>query len=209
MQHSKVLVPFFCHQEFALDPVHYLSNVSTGMNIAVRSIPENGQKPTPCTLFPLEIIAKLNDVILKSVQLQISGANNSDVGELGYSCTARQDQGPFLLACSASSTTESISLQGELLRCERQPQHSDCAQQHGAGNPCNGRGFIKVPILLVLIRTVWLRTFLVGATSATNDHPRNTSCGSLVGNPILFYWQGPFELRSTHQTTKFLFKRGR
>ena len=34
MQHCKVLVPFLCHQEFALDPVHHLSYVSTGMNIS-------------------------------------------------------------------------------------------------------------------------------------------------------------------------------
>ena len=144
VQHSKVLVPFFCHQEIALDPVHHLSNVSTGMNIAVRSIPENEQKPTPCTLFPLEIVAKLNDVILKSVQLRISGANNSDVGELGYSCTARQDQGPFLHACRASSTTEGISLQGELLRCERQPQHSECCTAAWGGHriPTPADGFL-------------------------------------------------------------------
>ena len=38
--------------QLAPDPVHHLSNVSTGMNIAVRCIPKNGQKPTPGTLFP-------------------------------------------------------------------------------------------------------------------------------------------------------------
>ena len=80
------------------------------MNIAVRCIPKNGQKPTPGTLFPLEIVAKLNDVILESVQLRISGANNSDVGELLYSRTAWQDQGPLLLSCCASCTTERVSL---------------------------------------------------------------------------------------------------
>ena len=54
------------HQEFAPDPVHHLFNVSTGINIAVRSILKDGQKPTPCTLLPLEIVAKLNDIILES-----------------------------------------------------------------------------------------------------------------------------------------------
>ena len=52
-----------------------------------------------------------------------------------------------------------------------------------AGNPCNSGGLIKVPVLLALIIeghvhlphppgnwTVWLRTFLVEATSTTNDH---------------------------------------
>jgi len=105
----RLLLPSFVAQNLPLIQSH-LSNVSRGMNIAVRSIPENGQKPIPCALFPLETLAKLNDVILKSVQLRISGANDSDVGELGYSCTAGQNQGPFLLSCSASSTTEGISL---------------------------------------------------------------------------------------------------
>ena len=60
----------FCHRELALDPVHHLSNVSAGMYVAVRCILENGQKPSPSTLFSMEIIAKLN-TLLDSVQPDI------------------------------------------------------------------------------------------------------------------------------------------
>ena len=83
------------------------------MNTAVPSIPENGQ-PTPCTLFPLEIIAKLNDVILKSVQLRISGANNSDVGELGNSCTARQDRGVVGRSLGATAADQQLGVHAHL-----------------------------------------------------------------------------------------------
>ena len=87
MQHCQVLVLFLRHQAFAPDPVHHLPNASTGINIAVQSIPKDGQKPT-LYIAPLGDVAKLNDIILESVQLRIFGANNGYVGELGYSCTA-------------------------------------------------------------------------------------------------------------------------
>ena len=35
-----------CHRELAPDPVHHLSNVSAGMYVAARCIPENGHGPS-------------------------------------------------------------------------------------------------------------------------------------------------------------------
>ena len=56
---SKVLVPVFCYRELAPDPIHHLSNVSTGMDVALQGIPKNGQKPTSNTFFSLKIVDKL------------------------------------------------------------------------------------------------------------------------------------------------------
>ena len=66
------MVPSESVEELSDTPDHPLSSPD----------PLSWQKPTPGTLFPVEIVAKLNNVILESVQLRISGANNSDVGEL-------------------------------------------------------------------------------------------------------------------------------
>ena len=69
----------------------------------------------------MEIIAKLNGIFVEGVQLRISGSNNSDVGKLSHSSAAGQDQGPLLLSCRASCTTEGHRLQGKLFKGKRKP----------------------------------------------------------------------------------------
>ena len=109
--------------------------------MAVRSIPEDGQKPTPCTLFPLEIVAKLNDVILKSVQLRISGANYSYVGELALLGRIRDH---FCFPAVPAAQLRVSACRRNFSGGERQPQHSNCCAAAWSGHriPAPAYGFL-------------------------------------------------------------------
>ena len=82
------------------------------------------------SMLPLEIVAKLIDIILESVQLRISGANNGCVGELGCSCTARQNQGPLLLRAVLAALKVS-ACRGNFSGASASHSTAIAAQQHG------------------------------------------------------------------------------
>ena len=75
------------HQKLIRDPVHYLPNVSAGMDVAVRRIPEDWYKATSGALLSLEVVTKLNDIILDIIQFRLSGSYDCDIGELRDPCT--------------------------------------------------------------------------------------------------------------------------
>ena len=70
------------HHKFVRDPVHNLPNVSACLDVAVRRIPEDWEKAPSCALLRLEVVAKLNDIILDIIQLRVSCSYDGVIGEL-------------------------------------------------------------------------------------------------------------------------------
>ena len=78
MQEKKIVV----HQKFVRDPVHNLPNVSAGLDVAVRRIPEDWYEAPSSALLRLEVVTKLNDIILDIIQFRVSCSYDCDIGEL-------------------------------------------------------------------------------------------------------------------------------
>ena len=70
------------HHKFVRDPVHNLPNVSACLDVAVRRIPEDWYKAPSSALLRLEVVAKLNDIILDIIQFRVSCSYDCVIGEL-------------------------------------------------------------------------------------------------------------------------------
>ena len=57
------------------------------LDVAVRRIPEDWKKAPSCALLRLEVVAKLNDIILDIIQLRVSCSYDGVIGELRDSDT--------------------------------------------------------------------------------------------------------------------------
>ena len=66
---------------FVRDPVHNLP-IRAGLDVAVRRIPEDWYKAPSSAFLLLDLVTKLNDVILDIIQFRVSCSYDCDIGEL-------------------------------------------------------------------------------------------------------------------------------
>ena len=70
------------HHKFVRDPVYNLPNVSACLDVAVRRVPEDWYKAPSGALLRLEVVAKLNDIVLDIIQFRVSCSYDCVTGEL-------------------------------------------------------------------------------------------------------------------------------
>ena len=109
------------------------------MDVAVRRIPEDWYKVSSSALLSLEVVTKLNDIVLDIIQFRISGSYDSEnLALLGrirdHFCF------PAVPACSAA---KGVRLQRESFGGQRQPQYCNrCTAARGnASLPAATNGF--------------------------------------------------------------------